>query len=166
MLHKRPPGKAPSMNGKPCIWDTENGTYMLDDIDCRMPQKQAVEKLISQRDDHLKLIKKLLQVFECPISLDHVQPKNAVIGPDRNLYSKKAAKILTSDGSWRSPLTREVFPCQQNACLKEVPQPMRDTYDALSNEYPAIVKEMFAEDSDFVIENGVFEAIMVIGQTL
>ena len=154
MSYKRPPEKAPSLNGKPCIWDAEKGAYMLDDIDCRMPQKQAIEQLhstLKKQDKHLELIKKLLQVFECPISLEHIQPKHAVIGPDRNLYSKKAAERVTGNGSWMSPLTRQVFPCQQNECLKEVPQPMRDMYDRLAEEYPALVKETFAEDSDFEI---------------
>ena len=103
-------------------------------------------------DKHEKLVKDLLSHFMCPITLDHIRVKDATIGPDSHLYSKELARRLVQNGNWKSPLTREEFPCNNNSCLRDPPRIVKTMFDRLYEEKTEYVKRTYPS---FVVENGI-----------
>ena len=71
------------------------------------------------------IVKLLLERWTCPITKEPVRPCRAVRAPDDHIYDEAAARkwVEQKGGQWSSPITREVAPCPNFACLRK-PNPL------------------------------------------
>lgn len=126
---------------------------------------------------HQELVKKLLEHFYCPITLQYLHPKLALIGPDDYFYDSDVARELVKeprnrrddeeisdddeddeinpdDYTWKSPMTRMKYTCGRGSDCFSKPRALHDIFDTIQENHPDLIEDMEFDTSMFRIKDG------------